>query len=120
MHHELEVKKNKDIIARMNSKDKLLGGVPLHFAAVDSCQERTIEAAWIEDAVKAGVAVDVKNAVIHGALTLKYVSLDQELRLSACEIQDRADFSYAVFKRLADFSSSTFRAAPDFQNATFA
>lgn len=103
----------------MSWRDNLRAGVPLRFTPGTPDQQRTVEAAWIEEAARGAKAVHLEHGLIRGALNLKYASVEKEFRLQDCEIQDRADFSYSAFKQMADFSGSVFKVGPDFHNSRF-
>jgi uncharacterized protein YjbI with pentapeptide repeats len=103
----------------MSWRDNLQAGVPLRFTPGTPDQQRTVEAAWIEEAARGAKAVHLEHGLIRGVLNLKYASVEKEFRLQDCEIQDRADFSYSAFKQMADFSGSVFKVGPDFHNSRF-
>jgi uncharacterized protein YjbI with pentapeptide repeats len=103
----------------MNAREKLLAGMPLRFDASEPKTARTIQSAWIEEAVRSGGAVHLEHASIEGVLNLRYTTFEKEFRLQECRLLEGPDFSYCVFRRLADFSGSIFEGAPDFRNAKF-
>src|SRR5258708_4900582 len=103
----------------MSARDDLLAGTPVRFSPGAPDVQRTVEAVWIEEAVRATKAVHIEHGIVIGVLNLKYAGVEKELRLQDCEIQERADFSYSRFKQVADFSGSVFKVGPDFRNSSF-
>lgn len=103
----------------MNSREQLRLGVPLHFDPAAPEADRIVEAAWIVEAIALHARVDLEHALVRGPLNLRYASIDKDLRIASCTIQDSGDFSYATCKGVVDFSRSTFKIAPSFQGAVF-
>jgi uncharacterized protein YjbI with pentapeptide repeats len=99
-------------------RDQLLSGTAVQFQPDEPEPARTIEAAWIREAVVAPVRVDVRNAVITGTLDLKYVTLHEELSLVDCRFKELAVISYTDFERNLTLSGSVFEQGATFQSST--
>jgi len=96
-------------------RDKLVSGYVLHFHPEEPEAARTIQAAWIEEAVRNHVKIDVRNAVIAGALSLKNVTFEEEVSLIDCRFKEPADFSHATFEHSILLSGTTFEQGAAFQ-----
>jgi len=84
---------------RESLRQRILAGDQVSLRASAPEGARTIEASWIEEAVRRRVPIHISNAVIQGSLELQNSSVEQEFDLQECIFKDYADFSYAIFKR---------------------
>ena len=100
-------------------RKKLLSGKPLQFDPGIPEEERTIRAKWLEEAAQKSVRIDVRNAVVEGALSLKYTTFEEEVSLIACDLKEPADFSYTKFKYNLDLTNTMFRQDTQFKSAIF-
>ena len=96
-------------------KENLLAGKEVSFRFDE---DREIPAAWIQEAISRHVPVNIRNAIIIGALKLQYEVCAQEIAFQSCVFQEPADFSYAVFKRKLILNDSTFDNGANFENAS--
>jgi hypothetical protein len=100
-------------------RTKLAKGEPVRFKPDDPTELRTIQASWLKEAVRKGLAVDLRNGIVEGPLKLKYATAEQEVRIVDCEIKARADLSYAKFKRNVYLTNTRFREGMNFDSAVF-
>ncbi len=100
-------------------REKLLSGEPLHFSADTPEEARTILGEWLEGAARRSVKIDVRNAVILGAINLEYIVFEEEVSLIGCDFKEPADFSFTAFKRNLILSGTKFRQGASFRAATF-
>jgi len=70
--------------------------------------------------VRISARIDIRNAIIHGPLRLKYADFRKEFLFLGCEVTERADFSYSVFHHNLVLSGTTFRKGADFRAASLA
>jgi hypothetical protein len=96
---------------------KLLSGKRLHFGGDEPEEERLIKAEWLGEAVRKGVRIDVRKAIIRGVLDLQYVTVEEEVSLINCQIEERANLSYSNFKRKLILSDTSFRQGANFDSA---
>lgn len=99
-------------------REKLLAGQPIHFNKNQPAKDRIVEAVWLREAALKSVRINLRNAVISGALDLKYLEFAEEVSVIGCEFRDPADFSYTVSKRNLILSGTAFRRGADFRSAT--
>jgi uncharacterized protein YjbI with pentapeptide repeats len=104
---------------RESLRQRILAGDQVSLRASAPEGARTIEASWIEEAVRRRVPIHISNAVIQGSLELQNSSVEQEFDLQECIFKDYADFSYAIFKRDFLVSEAAFTAGVSFQSAVF-
>ncbi len=90
-----------------------------HFSADRPEIERTIPSQEIIDAIRAGKAVDIENAVIRGPFILQSVSVEKDISIKKTKITDRVDWSYANFKGRVTLEGDIFEKEAVFQGATF-
>lgn len=81
--------------------------------------ERTIAAEEIANAIRAGKAVDIDNAVIRGPFILRSVSVKGDISIKNTRITDRVDWSYANFKGKVALGGDTFEKEAVFQGDLF-
>jgi len=108
-------------IAADNQTDahaKLLAGEPVVFLPDKSTAQRTVQAAWIEEAVSKSLPVHITYAVIQGPLQLSGSAI-QGFELSRCSVEGAADFSQTTFKRTLALTWTEFKAKVTFHDATF-
>ena len=99
---------------RESLRQRILAGDQVSLRASAPEGARTIEASWIEEAVRRRVPIHISNAVIQGSLELQNSSVEQEFDLQECIFKDYADFSYAIFKRDFLVSEAVFSAGVSF------
>lgn len=111
-------------------KNKLCSGDLIEFTLPpDSSKEsesdraaRTIEAKLLVDLAqtvngKVAIPIRISNAIIKGALSLKYVVFDAEVAITGSEFDGEVDLSFATFKQLATFEGSCFHEQVNFRAA---
>lgn len=98
-------------------RSKILAGEVIVFAAGQPEAERTLPAAWLAEAARKGVAVNVSRAVITEPLDLRHAAVTNRFRLSQCVFKAAADCSFAVFEQGYDFTDSQFVADANFTGA---
>jgi|SRR5215472_2279050 len=81
-------------------------------------RERIVNAKSLVIPAHRNGTIHLENAIIRGPLNLSYLTIDQQVLLVNCEFEDRADFSYATFKRDLDLHNSTFNKGFNFRAAT--
>jgi uncharacterized protein YjbI with pentapeptide repeats len=103
------------------SQRKLLAGEPLVFDAQSTESARTVNAAWIREAVskRDPLKVEIANAVIAGPLDLSQIVAARPIILRGCRAEQRPNFSYSVFKDRVVLSGCVFASGATFQNAIF-
>ncbi len=77
-----------------------------------------IAAQEVVNAIKAGKSVEIKNAVIEGALDLESEVIEGKITVQRTQIKGPVDCSYAEFKQVVNFHSSTFESDVNFTGAT--
>jgi hypothetical protein len=105
--------------ASESNRQRILAGEGLYFNTSAPEDARTIDAKWIEEAVKRRLQIRVSNAVIRGDLVLRNSNVEQEFDLDSCTFKGVADFSYATFKRDFSVIEAVFREGVFFQSAVF-
>jgi uncharacterized protein YjbI with pentapeptide repeats len=108
----------KALAADPTPRETLIAGKALHFRKDQPDQDRTIKAAWLEEAARTGRRIDVCHAIIVDRLDLKYSTFAEEVALIQCSFEGDVDFSCSTFKRNAIFSGSSFRRKASFSNVT--
>lgn len=98
-------------------RGRLLAGQPVVFPASAAIDERTVAGAWVIEALRAGAMVSLENACIAGPVDLNNMQIRADVKLLSCEIQEFADFSYAVFERTLRLHRCTFRNGASFDSA---
>ncbi|HME45546.1 MAG TPA: pentapeptide repeat-containing protein [Syntrophorhabdales bacterium] len=89
----------------------------------DDCDETTkerqaIAASEIADGLQAGKTVEIKNAIIHGPLTLRSMVLESEITIERSRFIDPLDCSYATFKKPLTLRASVFERGVNLTMAT--
>jgi hypothetical protein len=103
---------------REELRNKILTGVPVDLQG-RSDEDHTIDASWIEEAVRKGAAIAISGAMIKGALTLVNATFDKDFILANCVLTDDADLSYSVFKQNVQMRQTKFKKTVFFRGATF-
>ncbi len=98
---------------------KILTGEPVNLPQVGPDDERTIEAAWIKEAVARNVKITIVGGVVRGDLDLQYATVGQEFVLENSSIADNADFSYSDFKYGVRLRQTTFHHGLSLRGAVF-
>ncbi len=98
---------------------KILAGEPVNLLPSGPDEARTIDAAWVVDAVARNVSVMITGGIVRGALNLKYMTVGREFLLENCSIADAADFSYTDFKYSVQLQQTTFRQSLAVRGAVF-
>ena len=91
-----------------------------HFFGTESTEDREVDASLIRQAAETGLRIDVRRAIIKGALELRSNTAEAEICLAGCDFTDRVRFSYCTFKASVDLSGSIFRKECCFRAATIA
>ncbi len=77
-----------------------------------------IAAKEIVEALKAGKAIEIINAVIIGTINLESIFIKGKVIIKNTKIKDPVDSSYAEFKKVLNFENSTFESNVIFKSAT--
>jgi len=80
MEHVVMPKNEKAGPSTNELRNKLLAGKPVHFLKKDSPRRRTIPSRWIEAAATKHAAIDLKNVVVSGALSVRVSRLKVRYR----------------------------------------
>lgn len=81
------------------TRNRILTGARIAFAPGAEADDRKVEAEWLMDALRSGVAINIENAIVVGSFRLRGARITADVRLVSCEMSDFADFSYATFER---------------------
>lgn len=99
-------------------RNTLLAGKPLHFPAVTPARNRIVRAEWVEEAVRQGVDVEIKNAIIVGSIDLEYEVVGKKLAITDSLVSGTFDLSYATVERVVNFSNTVFCRQVNFRNSS--
>jgi pentapeptide repeat protein len=100
------------------ARSRLRAGEPVRFSRRTPDEQRTVPAEWIEEAVRESARVTIANAIIQGALNLRYARFPKEFSLLRCRVSGPADFSCATFEQNLILSETAFREGVDFSSAS--
>jgi uncharacterized protein YjbI with pentapeptide repeats len=114
---DVRVKAGSRITLTMSLRHELVQGEMIHFQGNEPSSARTIQAGWLAEAAEANVQIDIKNAIISGLVTLRFVTFQKEVSLDNCVFLEVADFSHSTFKRNISFHNSIFQRGATFQAA---
>lgn len=99
---------------------RLLAGEYIRFNPGDPESLKTIDGAWIKEAVLKHVPIDLDGAIIGTTpIYLHAVTIDSEIHLLHCTVIFPVDFSYAVFRRPVEMGLTKFNYGMNLRNATF-
>ncbi len=104
---------------RDDLRQRILAGEQISLSKSAPEDARTIDAAWIKEAVLKRVRIEIYRAVIQGRLDIHDLTIEQEFTLADCVVTDFADFSHATFKRDFFVSDAVFASGVFFQSTTF-
>jgi hypothetical protein len=100
-------------------RDQLLAGMPVSFAIVETKEDRVLDASWLAEAARLGVAVDISHAVFRGPVSLRATQFTKDVRIVDSEFEESVDFAYADFARTVQFSGTRFDRGATFDSARF-
>jgi hypothetical protein len=109
----------------MNSEERKIESLPTIFrrSFPADCDDATkdmqaVSAEEILGALRSGMQVEIKNAVIRGPLTLRSMVIEPEISIEATRLTHRVDCSYAEFKKPLSFKTSVFEKDVIFAGST--
>ncbi len=99
---------------------RLLSGIgQVNFDPSKPESTRTIEAAWIIEAARKHVDINIYGAVIRGPLLMPYFVFLGEVQFGRCTFDGVVNFAFTTFNRQFQAYQSVFRKGSSFEQATF-
>jgi uncharacterized protein YjbI with pentapeptide repeats len=100
-------------------RNLLMAEARVAFPESATSEERTIPAFLIAEAISAGRAIHVANAIISGTLRMPYTKVSKELVITRTRFDGYCDFRHCSFDQHLVFHELTFTGSAQFSNAIF-
>ncbi len=99
-------------------KRLILTGAAVSFASEVPAEEKTFPSAWLAEASATKARIELRGAILAGALELCQVEFSESVQIESCIFLDAIGFPRCTFAKNASFRQCTFQGAANFSSAT--